>query len=326
MTGTPILNKPQELFSMLFLVNKHMFPNESTFLHDYCYQAGPNKWRFMPGGLARLTNYMSKFFLQRNRDDAGIHVPPPAITVHTIEKDKVKYHKQYEAERTVNEQAALLLEDGTRKDIFYVLELILRARQCMTWPAGITIKDPDTDEVLCHFDVNESQKLDEVTALIEELLEEEERVIVFSQFKAPLYEMKNRLAGQHSVVLATGDQSGFHKEQVRKDFDLKTAPVEPRWSVCFATYKAFGTGINLNAARHVILLDDEWNPGMEDQAIGRIDRMNSVDQANVHIFRVESSIDDFMAGILEEKRGITDGFDNSINQVETLKSFFTKDN
>ena len=54
---------------------------------------------------------------------------------------------------------------------------------------------------------------------------------------------------------------------------LKTAPEDPRWTGCFATYDAFATGVNLNAARHVIMIDDEWNPGMEDQAIGRIDRL-----------------------------------------------------
>jgi ATP-dependent DNA helicase len=121
--------------------------------------------------------------------------------------------------------------------------------------------------------------------------------------------------------MATGDQPEWHRDEIRHDFDLKTAPEHPRYQVCFATYKAFGTGINLNAARHMIILDDEWNPGMEDQAIGRIDRLNSTDQANVHIFRVEDSVDDFMAGLLEEKRKITSGFNEQIGMDDFLKFF-----
>jgi SNF2 family DNA or RNA helicase len=74
----------------------------------------------------------------------------------------------------------------------------------------------------------------------------------------------------------------------------------------------------LNAARHVILLDDEWSPGMEDQAIGRIDRMNSTDQANVHIFRVKDSIDDFMASLIEEKRDVVEGFEGNFDKQRMI--------
>lgn len=322
MTGTPILNKPQELFSLLHLVDPIAFPSETKFLNDYCYIGLNGRWQFVPGGLQRLTKFMSAFFIQRDRDAVGIDIPPPAITVHRIEKDKVKYAKQYAAEKDINTKAALLLEDGTRKDIFFILELILRQRQCMTWPAGIVLRD-DLGNVIGNFDVNESQKLDAATDLLMELCEEGERTIVFSQFKGPLYEMEKRLKNAgYSVTMATGDQSKAHKDEVKQDFDLKFAdPKNPRWQVCLATYKAFGTGINLNAARHMIILDDEWNPGNEDQAIGRIDRINSVDQANVHIFRVNDSIDKFMETILEEKRGITTGFGEAVTAADLLKAF-----
>lgn len=324
MTGTPFLNKPQELFSLLFLIDMVRFPDEASFLRDYCYRVGPNKWRFHTGGLQRLTKFMSEFFLQRTREDAGITVPPPSVTVHEIEKDAVKYHRQYKAERDITEAGCMLLENGERQDILFILELILRERQCMTWPAGIRITDPETKELICHFDVHESQKLDEATELLKELLEEGERVIVFSQFVDPLREMHRRISAEdYSGIVATGDTPKHVREQVRNDFDLKTAPENPRWQACFATYKAFGTGVNLNAARHMILLDDEWNPGMEDQAIGRIDRLNSTDQANVHIFRVKDSIDDFMVGLLEYKKSLTEDFENA-PAFESFKKFFER--
>jgi SNF2 family DNA or RNA helicase len=322
MTGTPILNKPQELFSLLHVVNWEMFRKEKDFLDDYCVNYAPNRWKFRHGGLERLMKFMGSFFIQRDRDDVGSEVPPPAITTHRLEKDKLKYRRQYAAEKMIKETAQLLLEDGTRKDIFFMLELILRQRQAMTWPAGIMIRDPETKEILCNFDVEESQKLDAAMELIDEFMEEGERVIIFSQFKAPLYEMHERAmkAGYRSVV-ATGDQTHAQKNAVREDFDLKTAPENPRYQLAFATYKAFGTGINLNAARQMILLDQEWNPGGEDQAIGRIDRMNSTDQASVHIFHIKDSIDDFMEGLIEEKRGITGDFNEAHNTREMLMKY-----
>ena len=326
MTGTPILNKPQELFSMLHLVDRNRYSSERDFLDDYCYSYGPNRWAFMAGGLDRLTKHMSEFFVQRNREDAGIHVPPPAVKVYYVEKDKVKYAKQYEAERQLREGAAMVLENGEAVSMLYILEIILRERQIMTWPAGVTLKikeqnpdAPNYGEVIKEFkfDVEESQKLDEAADLLQDLLDEEERVIIFSKFKAPLYELKRRFP--EKTVMATGNQAIHVKDAIRRDFDLKTADKEnPRWNACFATYDAFGTGINLNAARHIIMLDDEWNPGMEDQAIGRIDRLNSVDQANVHIFRVKNSIDDFMEALLEEKKKLTEGFESTLTAQDLL--------
>lgn len=329
MTGTPILNKPQELFTMLHLVDPNRFNKERQFLSDYCYAYAPGKWKFLPGGLDRLTNSMSEFFVQRTREDAGINIPPPAVTIHELDPDPLTYKKQYQAYKDLTQAAALVLEDGTAVNMLYILEIILRERQIMTWPAGVELKikdqNPDSPtfgDVLetLHFDVEESQKLDAVTELLEELSEEGERWIAFSKFKAPLYEGKRRLekAG-FNVTTATGDDSKGHKDSVRLDFDLKTADKDNyRWTGCFATYDAFATGVNLNAARHVIMIDDEWNPGMEDQAIGRIDRLNSVDQANVHIFRVKKTVDTFMASLIEQKRQLTEGFESTISQKDML--------
>lgn len=323
MTGTPILNKPQELFTMLHLRDPFRFTSERQFLYDYCYSFAPGKWRFRPGGLERLTASMSEFFVQRTREDAGITIPPPAINIHYLDADPEKYPNQYKAYRDLVEAAALVLQDGTAVDMLYILEIILRERQIVTWPAGVElkIKDPETREVLetLHFDVHESQKLDAVEELCRELADEDERTIVFSKFKAPLYELKRRLQNDYKVTTATGDDPRFHKEAVRNDFDLKTAPADPRWNTVFCTFDAFATGVNLNAARHVIMIDDEWSPGMEDQAIGRIDRLNSTDQANVHIFRVNGTVDKFMEALIEQKRQLTEGFEGEISARDLMR-------
>lgn len=323
MTGTPILNKPQELFTMLHLRDPFRFVSERQFLYDYCYSFAPGKWRFKPGGLERLTASMSEFFVQRTREDAGITIPPPAINIHYLEPDPEKYPNQYKAYRDLVEAAALVLQDGTAVDMLYILEIILRERQIVTWPAGVElkIKDPETREILqtLRFDVEESQKLDAVEELCRELAEEEERTIVFSKFKAPLYELKRRMQNDYKVTTATGDDPRFHKEAVRNDFDLKTAPADPKWNIVFCTFDAFATGVNLNAARHVIMIDDEWSPGMEDQAIGRIDRLNSTDQANVHIFRVNKTVDKFMEALIEQKRQLTEGFEGEISARDLMR-------
>ena len=138
MTGTPILNKPQELFTMLHLVDPFRFNSERQFLNDYCYSYAPGKWKFFPGGLERLTDSMSEFFVQRNRDDAGIHIPPPAIKIHELEPDPLSYPAQYEAYKNLTQAAALVLEDGTAVSMLYILEIILRERQLLHGRPGLT--------------------------------------------------------------------------------------------------------------------------------------------------------------------------------------------
>jgi len=326
MTGTPILNKPQEMFALLHICYPELFPSESDFLQDFCTNF-TGRWQFRTGGEESLAKIMREFFVQRTREDAGIEVPPPAIITHKIEKDEGKYEKQYKAEREIAKYSTLILDDmGNNYDFFYMLEIITRLRQVTVWPENVklNIKDPETKKVIETITVNlgESQKLDAVTDLLKDLVEEDERTIVFSQFKEPLYELQRRI-GTENAVVATGDQSDYQRAAVLKDFDLKTYIDDPQrkptWKVALCTYKAFSTGLNLNAARHMILIDSEWNPGMEDQAIGRIDRLNSTDQATVHKFQVKDSIDEFMETLMEQKRNMVGGLEGAMSAADLFK-------
>jgi SNF2 family DNA or RNA helicase len=141
-------------------------------------------------------------------------------------------------------------------------------------------------------------------------VEEGERTVLFSRFKPAIYELKRRLVSAGlSVAVITGDEKAAgNTEDVFNDFDLKTAPETPRYQVLLATYQTVGESANLNAARHMILYDRFWNPGNEDQAIGRIDRINSVDQATIHVPEVAGSIDEYMTMLIDNKRNIVAEF------------------
>lgn len=324
MTGTPLLNKPQEMFSLLYMVDPIRYPNENAFTYDFCQKAyGSNRWTFRPGGLDRLAKHMETFFVQRDRNSIGIKVPPPAIFKHELDFDRAKYPKQYKAYKDIVEAAAMVLQSGQKFSVFSILEMLTRMRQVITWPAGVIFRDPETKEILCNFDVEESQKVDAVDELLTELLEEGERVVIFSKFKEPLRVLQARYTkrSEYSTTMATGDQTDYHRKEVRMDFDLKNQVegVTPKWNAVFATYEAFGTGINLNAAKHVIILDREWSGGKEDQAIGRIDRLNDTMQANVHIFEVKGTVDKFLNELIEHKRAMTEGFETTISAAEILK-------
>jgi SNF2 family DNA or RNA helicase len=105
---------------------------------------------------------------------------------------------------------------------------------------------------------------------------------------------------------------------------LKTAPKNPRYQVLLATYQTVGESANLNAARHMILYDRFWNPGNDDQAIGRIDRINSVDQATVHLPQLDNTIDDYMVKLIDEKRTIVTDFKDASSMQASLAEHLQK--
>jgi len=307
LTGTPIKNKPQEMFSLLHALYPNIFPSERKFQRDFCTQITQNKWMFTPQGLVNLVERIKPFYLARSPEDVGRDVPPPRIIEYKL--DFENHLKQKEAYKIMTERSMALLTSGKVIPIVSQLAIMTRQAQVVSWPAGIRFVDPEDGQVY-KFDVEESVKMDWAEELIQELVGEGERILLFSRFKPAIYELQKRLtqAGL-SVAVITGDEDKTNNREIFNDFDLKTAdPDDYKYQVLLATYQTVGESANLNAARHAILYDRFWNPGNEDQAIGRIDRLNSIDQATVHVPIVDKSIDVYMSDLIDEKRNIITGF------------------
>ena len=324
LTGTPIKNRPQEMYSLLHALYPVTFPRETKFLFDFCVSAGQNKWIFSPTGLKSLVAQISHFYIARSPEDIGRQVPPPRMIEYKLDFEAHPAQKQ--AYREMTERSLAVLGSGKVIPIVSQLAVMTRQAQIVSWPAGINfnIKDPETGEVVetVKFDIHESAKMDWAEDLLKELVEEGERIVVFSRFKPAIYELKSRLvkAGL-SVAVVTGDEKAKgNTAEVLDDFDLKTAPENPRYQVLLATYQTIGESANLNAARHMILYDRFWNPGNDDQAIGRIDRINSLDQATVHLPQVDLTIDDYMVELIEGKRNIVMEFKDAASMQASLVS------
>jgi SNF2 family DNA or RNA helicase len=347
MTGTPILNKPQDLFTQLNLIDRPNFYGLYQFLHDYCEQdLYTGKWKFKTGGLERLIKKMSSKFLVRDRKSAGVVLPEQHEVEYEIELTEEEYPKQWKYNRQLNEYAQILLDEdaGVAMNIMVVIALITRKRQMMTWPEGIKWVDPKTKEIIMQVSCDESVKIDriikietitssdeavdslegyvvgDVDGLIPELsadgnMEEGERIVVMSQFKEALKEIERRckLAG-YSVVRYDGDTPRNIQDEVVVDFDRKYCyepGYEKKWQIVLANYKKGGIGLNLTDATQMIILDEEWNPGKVDQAYGRIDRMGQTEETTVHVLRVKSSIDSWMKAIIDEKADMIEGFESA---------------
>lgn len=339
MTGTPILNKPTDLYSLLSLADPERFSSKNDFNTTYCMQDRDGKWIFRPGGLDSLITKLSGKFVARDRKTAGVTLPKQEIIVHSIELDPELYPGQAKVIKDLSRQAMIILENGDKLPVLYTIALITRKRQANVWPAGIELKDENGVVVFSVGDeVRESIKLDRICAKVDREWEglvpdltgsgdmtNGERIVIFSQFKTPLIELESRIRSAGiSVVRFDGDTPQEIRDQVKIDFDRKYCDkddYEPKWQVVLANYKTGGVGLNFTAATQMIVLDEEWNPGKQEQAFNRIDRIGQTEETTVHILRLEKSIDDWLADLIENKRNLIAGFDAKIDlQASLLKA------
>lgn len=335
MTGTPILNRPQELFPLLHLVNPKEFTFEKDYLYAYCEEYIPEgadqpRWRFKEGGLDRLIKKISKNILRRTKDQAGIQLPEKSIIYHELDLDTERYPDQAKAREHMKKFATIVMDSGKAIQATVMIALITRLRQIETWPAGIVLKDAVTKQVTLELDVYESQKIDYIIrkegndyeGLIPDTVEDE-RIVVFSQFKAPLHELKNRIeaAGLKAVIL-DGSTPSKLRDEIRYDFDRKITPSrsDAKWDVLLANYKAAGVGLNLTAATQLITLDEEWNPGKREQAWDRIHRIGQTENVTINVVRTKDTIDDWLAGIIDQKNAVVGGFEEAVLTIEDLKN------
>lgn len=332
MTGTPILNSPEEIFPLLHLIDPIRFAKMSTFLSDFCYKVGQRYiWGY--GKEESLMKIIGPRFLARDRNTAGVDIPEAQHITHDISLEDLKeeYPKQYEAYLQVRDYAQLMLDpDGDMvMSMTVFLTVMLRLRQVLTWPAAIELKvkekigedlngDPILEEkVLANLDVYESAKVDRAEELIRELVKEGERVVVFSQFKGPLHELARRIGSRAAIY--DGSTTSFRRNEIQLDFDPKTVSQNPKWDVVLCNYKAAGEGLNLNAASHMIIIDEEWNPGRQSQAYGRVDRLGQTKPAQIHTIRVSNSVDTWIKSLIDAKADMISGFEAS---AETYRAAF----
>lgn len=337
MTGTPILNRPQELFSLLTLVNPKEFHTERDFLWRYCeeyYVDGSSspKYKFKPGGLDMLAKKIRKNFLRRTKEQAGIILPERTIVRHELDRDDTAYPKQAKAREHMKKYATIVLDNQSGKAIqaTVMIALLTRLRQIETWPAGIIQRDKITKEVILQLDVEESQKIDYVIrfdtnseeweGLIPDVIEDE-RTIVFSQFKAPLHELKKRVEKMgYKAAIFDGDTHDSLKEEIRTDFDRTKTPVgKHKYDVLLCNYRAAGVGLNLTGATNMIILDSEWNPGKRDQAFDRIHRIGQTEKTTINVVTVKNTIDQWLDDILTQKEATVNGFEAAMLNASDLK-------
>ncbi len=308
-TGTPLLNTPDDLYSLLHLVDPDLFPSLAQYRRQFCaLNHFEDKYEFRQGALRALHYLIEPVFIARTAEDAGVVIPTNRVHYVEFGHDRTAYPKQHKVMQQITVEAQIKLDSGEQFTIMHALALLTRKRQAVVYPAGIEIKDRN-DEVVLKVDVEESMKMDVLVGNVLTMHDQGRRQVIFSQFTTAVHELARRLE-DHGLRVATltGDTPNAEAEEIKSNFYAAKGEV-PKWDVVIVNYKKGGVGLNLTACSAAHILDEEWNPGKRDQAYGRISRFGQTRETDTFVYRMLKSVDTYMARIIRKKEDMLKTFE-----------------
>ncbi|MEM7575961.1 MAG: DEAD/DEAH box helicase [Planctomycetota bacterium] len=195
------------------------------------------------------------------------------------------------------------------KSAFMVLEALLRLRQAACHPALIDKAGINTQGA-------PSAKLDALMEMLEEIVAEGQKALVFSQFTSMLGLVKDRFE-QRGIRYAYLDGQTRNRRQVVEEFQT-----DPDLSTFLISLKAGGVGLNLTAAEYVFILDPWWNPAVEAQAIDRTHRIGQTKPVFAYRMICEDTVEQRILELQKRKRDLADAI---VGGEENVLSSLTRD-
>ncbi len=278
MTGTPLENHLGELWAQFDAVEPGLLGSHRQFTKLY---RTPIEKHADAERQARLNRRVGPLLLRRRKDQVLTDLPAKSEMVRTLELEGDQ-RSLYETLRLTQHERVrqTIKERGLSQAGIIVLDALLKLRQACCDPR--LVKLPSARKV------QTSTKLEALLELIDGLLAEDRRILLFSQFTEMLGLIESALTDRgiaHQVL--TGQTPGSVRGERVRNFQEGTVPV------FLISLKAGGVGLNLTAADTVIHYDPWWNPAVEAQATDRAHRIGQ--DKPVFVYKLIAS------GTVEEK-------------------------
>ena len=338
LSGQPVENRPEELFSIMEFINPEVlgpFPKFDRTFIERDHWGKPRKYR----NLKLITQRMGPAMYRKSRDDIAEWLPDlieldVPVTLDTAAWD---LHERIRKDLSMAIDAAIAAgvgggfnlaahygrsEQDSKGLMGQVMTRMLAMRMVSSHPQLLLLSAEHFDSPISKEGSQyaselkaaglldnlpkENAKFDALVEHVEEILAEDPRnkVVVFSTFKPTLAMVGARLTGlgTHWVKI-TGDVSTARRDEFIVRFNTN-----PDCRV-FLSSDAGAYGVDLNQGSHVINFDLPWSAGALAQRVARIDRTNSAfDQITVEYMFGEDTIEDRMLRMLRQKQAVSRAF------------------
>ncbi len=293
LSGTPVENHLGELWSLMRFLMPGFLGGQEQFNRQF------RKPIENEGDLdkqAALKARVAPLILRRNKSEVAKELPPKTILVHPIELNTGQ-KDLYETVRAtmdkrVRQAIAIKGLEGSR---MLFLEALLKLRQICCEPKLLKFENESKIEA----DAAGSAKLDYLADLLDTLVEEGRRILLFSQFTSMLDLIAAHLQQRKIRYLMLTGASKNRGELVEK-FQQGEIPL------FLISLKAGGTGLNLTAADTVIHYDPWWNPAAEAQATDRAYRIGQKNPVFVHKLICQGTVEERIHQLQQKKSELAD--------------------
>lgn len=286
LTGTPIENSLDELWSLFDFLMPGLLSTYERFIDKYVRASGPAH----SSNMDILRKKVNPFILRRMKKDVLAELPPVSEIIYRCHLSDLQRELYQSCAKSAREELSKLVKkEGFDRIQIHVLATLTRLKQICCHPA---IFAKDTAES------GDSIKYDMLLELLQTLIEGNHKTVVFSQYTRMLKIMVNDLQNL-GIRFEYLDGSSKNRIDIVKRFNE-----DEQIKVFLVSLKAGGTGLNLTGADTVIHYDMWWNPAVESQATDRVHRLGQKRSVSACKLITLDTIEEKIMALQERKKGI----------------------
>lgn len=304
LTGTPIENNLFELKALFDIVLPNYMPKDKPYKEtfvDPIEKEGDQKRKEL------LRRYVKPFMLRRKKQEVLLELPEKSedksYTVLSPEQSQLYRQTLEDKKKIITE-----VKDSSKEiPYMHVFSILATLKQICNHPALIL-------DDAANYKNYESGKWDLFTELLNEAIESEQKVVVFSQYLNMLDIMKSYIKEKN------WEFAEIRGSTIKRKEELDRFKNDPKCLIFLGSLQAAGLGIDLTAASIVILYDRWWNAAKENQAIDRVHRMGQKWRVMVYKLITKDTIEEKIDLMISRKGHLLEDIVTADDQA-TFKTF-----
>lgn len=290
LSGTPIENNTMELWSLFDFLMHGFLGTQQWFREQWAMPVE----KYNDGEKAEILKKMLyPFILRRKKEDVETDLPEKVEVVESLQMEEEQVKLYIETAQYYSEEVdKAIAEGGLEKSSLKILEGMLRLRQICLFPQLANKEFAGVPSV----------KFGHFKGMLEDILAEGHKVLVFSQFVKVLTILRDHFDERKiDYCYIDGSVDAGTRGEMVKSFQE-----DQRIGVFLLSLKAGGVAINLTAADYVIIFDPWWNPAVEAQAIDRSHRIGQTRKVFVYRMVVKDTIEEKMLKLQDQKKELVE--------------------